>query len=141
MSSRSDKTPGGRVARLSPGGHTADKPGHSSASVVGHPEQLSGPRARTRIRPGVTTPTSAVMAAASVGIDVSKRELVIAVHPTGEQWTTATTPAAIATVVKRLQTLVPRILVIEATGGYERALVAALAVAELPVAVVNPRQV
>ena len=41
----------------------------------------------------------------SVGIDVSKRELVIAVHPTGDQWTTATTPAGIATVVKRLQTL------------------------------------
>jgi len=77
----------------------------------------------------------------SVGIDVSKRELVIAVHPTGDQWTTATTPAGIATVVKRLQTLGPGIIVVEATGGYERALVAALAVAELPVAVVNPRQV
>src|SRR4051794_6995903 len=66
MSSRSDKTPSGRVARLTPGGHTADKPGHSSASVVVHPEQLSGPRARTRIRPGVTTPRSAVMEPVSV---------------------------------------------------------------------------
>src|SRR3954464_15469090 len=139
MSSRSDKTPGGRVARLSPGGHTADQPGHSSASVVGHPEQLSGPRARTRIRPGGTTPRSAVMDAVSVGIDVSKRELVIAVDPTGEQWTTATTPAAIGTVVTRLRALAPQIIVVEATGGYERAVVAAMAVAGVPGAGGNPR--
>lgn len=77
----------------------------------------------------------------SVGIDVSKRELVIAIHPTGEQWTATTTPAAIAGVVTRLQALAPHIIVVEATGGYERGLVAAMAVAELPVAVVNPRQV
>ena len=81
------------------------------------------------------------MDAASVGIDVSKREFVIAGYPTGDQWTTMTTAAAIATVVARVRALAPRIVVIEATGGYERALVAALAVAELPVAVVNPRQV
>jgi transposase len=81
------------------------------------------------------------MDAVSVGIDVSKRELVIAVNPTGEQWTTATTPAAIGTVVTRLRALAPQIIVVEATGGYERAVVAAMAVAELPVAVVNPRQV
>src|SRR5688572_30446795 len=138
MSSRSDKTPRGRVARLSPGGHTAVQLGHSSASVVVDPEQLTGPRARTHIRPGAaTTARSAVMAAVSIGIDVSKRALVIAVHPTGEQWTTATTPAAIATAVTRVQTCDPRIIVVEATGGYERALVAALAAAELPVAVVN----
>lgn len=81
------------------------------------------------------------MDAVSVGIDVSKHELVIAVHPSGERWTTATRPAAITTLVARVRTLAPRIIVLEATGGYERALVAALAVAELPVAVVNPRQV
>jgi hypothetical protein len=74
------------------------------------------------------------MDAVSVGIDVSKRDLVIAVHSTGEQWTTATTPAAIATLVMRVRALGPRIIVVEATGGYERALVAAMAVAEMPVA-------
>src|SRR4051812_2466016 len=89
----------------------------SSTSVAAHPEQLAGPRARTRIRPGVTTPRSTVMDAISVGIDVSKRELVIAVHPTGEQWTTATTPAAIGTVVTRLRALALQIIVVEATGG------------------------
>jgi len=47
---------------------------------------------------------------------------------------------AISAVVERLRSLTPRIIVVEATGGYERALVAALAAADLPVAVVNPRQ-
>jgi len=76
----------------------------------------------------------------SVGIDVSKRELVIAVEPTGERWTSDTTVPAINAVVERLRSLRPRIIVVEATGGYERALVAALAAADVPVAVVNPRQ-
>jgi transposase len=77
----------------------------------------------------------------SVGIDVSKRTLTVAVYPTGERWTSETTAPAVAALVKRVQGLMPRIIVVEATGGYERAVAAALAAAELPVAVVNPRQV
>ena len=77
----------------------------------------------------------------SVGIDVSKAMLVVAVAPTGERWTTETTPAAIDELIARLQRVTPTIIVVEATGGYERALVAACASAGLPVAVVNPRQV
>jgi len=77
----------------------------------------------------------------SVGIDVSKATLVIAVSPTGESWSSATTPAAIDALVARLQGLTPTIIVVEATGGYERALVAACVAVGLPVAVVNPRQV
>jgi transposase len=77
----------------------------------------------------------------SVGIDVSKTTFVVAVAPTGEHWTTDTTPAGIDALVVRLQALTPAILVVEATGGYERALVAACAAAGVPVAVVNPRQV
>ena len=77
----------------------------------------------------------------SIGIDVSKTALVIAVHPTSERWTSETTPAAIEAAVGRLQAVAPTIIVVEATGGYERALVAACAAAGLPVAVVNPRQV
>lgn len=80
------------------------------------------------------------MAGVSVGIDVSKRELVVAVEPSGAQWTSATTAEALSAVVDRVRGLMPRIIVVEATGGYERALVAALAGADLPVAVVNPRQ-
>ncbi len=76
----------------------------------------------------------------SVGIDVSKTALVIAVQPSGESWTSDTTPVAIETLVARLCALTPTIVVVEATGGYERALVAACAGAGLPMAVVNPRQ-
>jgi transposase len=81
------------------------------------------------------------MESVSIGIDVSKRELVVAVWPSGERWATATTSAALAELVARARQAAPRIIVVEATGGYERALVAALAAADLPVAVVNPRQV
>jgi len=77
----------------------------------------------------------------SVGIDVSKATLVIAVDPTGARWTSETTPAAIEALVTRLRTVAPAIIVVEATGGYERAVVAGCAAAGLPMAVVNPRQV
>ncbi len=77
----------------------------------------------------------------SIGIDVSKAELVIAVQPSGERWTSATSGAALETLVARLQAAAPQIIVVEATGGYERALVAMAASVGLPVAVVNPRQV
>ena len=77
----------------------------------------------------------------TVGIDVSKATLVVAVHPTGEQWVTETTPGAVEALVARLGTLRPTLIVVEATGGYERALTAQCATAQLPLAVVNPRQV
>ena len=77
----------------------------------------------------------------SVGIDVSKATFVVAVTPTGERWASETTATAIDALVTRLQGLTPTIIVVEATGGYERALVAACAAAGLPVAIVNPRQV
>jgi transposase len=77
----------------------------------------------------------------TVGIDVSKATFVVAVRPSGERWTAETTSGAIDALVTRLQTLMPAVIVLEATGGYERALVAACAAVGLPVAVVNPRQV
>lgn len=76
-----------------------------------------------------------------VGIDVSKAALAIAVHPGGEAWTSGTGAADLEDCVQRLVALQPCLLVIEATGGYELPVVAACAVAQLPVAVVNPRQV
>jgi transposase len=77
-----------------------------------------------------------------VGIDVSKDTLQVAVVPSGDQWTTSLhTPGALDQLVTRLVAVQPTTIVIEATGGYERALVAACAAAHVPVAVVNPRQV
>jgi len=76
-----------------------------------------------------------------IGVDVSKAELVIAVHPSGETWTSETTLTAIEVLVARLQKDRPQLIVMEATAGYERPLAAACAAVGLPVAIVNPRQV
>jgi transposase len=76
-----------------------------------------------------------------VGIDVAKAHLDIAVRPGGEQWRTAHDEPGIAALVGRLAGLRPTLVVLEATGGREVGLVAALVAAGVPVAVVNPRQV
>jgi transposase len=76
-----------------------------------------------------------------VGIDVSKALLDVAVRPTGGPWRCPNDETGVAELVGRLQPLAPQLIVLEATGGRERLVVAALALAPLPVAVVNPRQV
>jgi transposase len=75
-----------------------------------------------------------------VGIDVAKAHLDIALRPTGERWALANDDVGIAALVERLQAVQPHLIVLEATGGDQRAVVAALAAAGLSVAVVNPRQ-
>jgi transposase len=74
-----------------------------------------------------------------VGIDVAKAQLDMALRPTGERWALTNDDAGIAVLVPRLQAIAPQLIVLEATGSYQRAVVAALAAAGLPVAVVNPR--
>jgi transposase len=74
-----------------------------------------------------------------VGIDVAKAQLDIAVRPSGERWAVPHDADGVVTLVARWQTLHPTLMVLEATGGLERAATAALATAGLPV-VVNPRQ-
>jgi transposase len=76
-----------------------------------------------------------------VGLDVAKVTLDVAVRPTGERWQVENDDAGIAELVARLGRLTPTLLVCEATGGYERAVVAAMAAAGVPVVVANPRQV
>src|SRR5262249_43643429 len=76
-----------------------------------------------------------------VGIDVAKAWLDVAVRPSGARWRVANAEAELPALVACLRSLLPAAVVLEATGGYERAVVAALALAELPVIVVNPRQV
>lgn len=76
-----------------------------------------------------------------VGIDVSKATLDVAVRPDGTAWQVANVPGAIDGLVDRLAALRPGLVVLEATGGYEHAVVAALATAGVPVVVANPRQV
>jgi transposase len=76
-----------------------------------------------------------------VGIDVAKAQLDIALRPTGERWAVPNDPSGFETLVARLQVVHPTLIVLEATGGLERAVTAALATAGFPVVVVNPRQV
>ena len=65
----------------------------------------------------------------------------MALRPGGAAWSCANDEAGIGELVSRLKPLAPHLIVLEATGGLERLLVAALALAGLPLAVVNPRQV
>lgn len=76
-----------------------------------------------------------------VGVDVSKAWLDVAVRPSGEQWRVGNDEAGFAELVGKLRPLQPKLVVMEATGGYQAPAAAALTVAGLVVAVVNPRQV
>ncbi len=75
-----------------------------------------------------------------IGVDVSKDKLDVAVRPDGERWQTANSEEAFPELIARLKALEPELIIIEATGGLERAVVAAMAAADLPVAMINPRQ-
>lgn len=77
----------------------------------------------------------------SVGIDVSKGALDVSAYPDGDTWRVEYTPADTTALAEQLADLEPGVVVVEATGGLEISLVAALGLAGLPVTVVNPRQV
>src|SRR4051794_40671379 len=76
-----------------------------------------------------------------VGIDVSEHRLDVHARPSGEGFATDHDDEGVAGLVERLAALAPALVVLEATGGLEVRLAAALAAAGLPVAVVNPRRV
>src|SRR3954468_21641167 len=111
-----------------------------------HPEQSPGPRGRI-CKDGSRRDTPnrlSSMDASSpvfVGIDVSKAYLDSATRPgTKTAARDPNDPAGIAALVSRLKPLAPTLVVVEATGGLEMPLVAALQVAQIPVAAINPRQ-
>ena len=76
-----------------------------------------------------------------VGIDVSKDRLDVAVRPTGKTWQVPYDAEGISSLVGNLRELVPQLVVLEATGGMELAVAGELALADVPIAVVNPRHV
>jgi transposase len=81
------------------------------------------------------------MDAIYIGIDVSKDRLDVATHPGGESFAVGRNGAGIDELIERLRAISPRVIAIEATGGFERIVAAGLAGAELPVVVVNPAHV
>lgn len=76
-----------------------------------------------------------------IGIDVSKASLDIAVHGSGARLQVENNEQGMGRLVEQLMTFEPELIVLEASGGYERLCVGALAQAGLAVAVVNARQV
>ena len=76
-----------------------------------------------------------------VGIDIAQDELVVAVQPSTQAATYRNTAEGHQTLITQLLALDPSRIVVEGTGGLERALVAALEDHKLPIIVVNPRQV
>lgn len=77
----------------------------------------------------------------TVGIDVSKDRLDVAVRPGAAAFAVERNAAGLDQLAQRLRQLAPQIVALEATGGLETIVAAALAAAELPVVVVNPAQV
>lgn len=76
-----------------------------------------------------------------VGVDVSKASVDVGVIPGDDVWQIAQEPEELQKLAEQLKALEPEVVVLEASGGYEGRVSAALAQAGLPVAVVNPRQV
>ncbi|MBV8893859.1 MAG: IS110 family transposase [Acidobacteria bacterium] len=75
-----------------------------------------------------------------VGIDVSKRFLEVSLMPDGEAFAVANDHRGIDELLSGLEELRPELVVLEATGRYERPAATAIAARGIPVAVVNPRQ-
>ena len=118
-------------------------PAGSPRSILIEPEQLPGPIEPAWCKEGPTLTQEVQMEGEPgyVGIDVSKAQVDVAVRPTGQRWIVSYDEAEIKELVSQIAELGPALVLLEATGGLELPLVAALATATLPVAVVNPRRV
>jgi transposase len=76
-----------------------------------------------------------------VGIDVSKAWLDVAVHKETTFFRVKKNDRGIAKLLEQLAEMQPTLIVLEATGGFEKMVVFELAHAGMPVVVTNPRRV
>ena len=76
-----------------------------------------------------------------VGIDVSKDRLDVEVRPSRETFFVGRNAIGLEKLVTRMRELSPHLIALEATGGFETVVAAALGAAGLPVVVINPAQV
>jgi transposase len=81
------------------------------------------------------------MDATVIGIDVAKDRLDVCVRPSGESFVVMRNSAGIEDLAERLKKIAPRVVAIEATGGFETVVAAGLAAAGVPLLIVNPAQV
>src|SRR5438876_10793362 len=108
-------------------------PQRGSPSVVpSNPNSRLGRKASPIAQGGVK------MDATYVGIDVSKEKLDVHLRPSAEAFAVARDGKGLHELVERLRGVAPVLIVVEATGGFETIVTAALAAAALPVVVVNP---
>lgn len=75
------------------------------------------------------------------GIDISKDQLDIFVLPSQDCFSVSRDGEGLERLIAQLSGLEPKLVVMEATGGFETIVAAALAAAKLPLAVVNPRRI
>jgi len=101
-----------------------------------NPNSRRGRKARSPIRQGWVAMENII-----VGIDVSKDRLDVAVRPSGEVFAIERNPIGLEQLTLRLGALSPNLVALEATGGFEIVVAAALAAARLPIVVVNPAQI
>ena len=76
-----------------------------------------------------------------IGIDVSKDRLDVAARPSGQSFQLPNTDQGIQTLVDRVREMKPTLVVLEATGGFERSAAIALTAAKIPTRIVNPARV
>jgi transposase len=76
-----------------------------------------------------------------IGIDVSRDRLDAHVRPSDESFAVGRDSEGLVALIERLRAFDPYLVVLEATGGFEVAVAAAVVAAEIPLAVVNPRQI
>lgn len=76
-----------------------------------------------------------------VGVDVAKDKLDVARSDASDVQTFTNDPAGFKALIRTFKSAAPKLIVVEATGGYEAPLIDALLDAELPVARVNPLHV
>src|SRR5918996_4023603 len=121
-------------------GKTVKKLG-SPVPLWEEPEQVPGPAKPASCKDGPVGREPLESEGPYVGIDVSKDQLDVAMRPSGDSWSMANDASGITEVVQRLAQLHPKLVVLEATGGLQMPLAAALATAGLPLSMVNARQV
>ena len=110
--------------------------GTLSAFSINNPDSRSG----RRVSP-YSQGRDMMEAPRFVGIDVSKNRLDVCVRPQSDTAQFVRDGEGIKALVDRMQQISPQIVVLEATGGFEAPVVAALADSGIAVAVVNPRQI
>src|SRR5262245_43277793 len=138
--SRSQPSP--KLGRVKVGGSPSSSGSRKTVLELGAPPTVPSSNPNSRLGGHSPHSQGRVMEhPCFIGIDVSKAHLDVYIRPLGESFRVSHDDAGFVMLIARVGPLAPAVLVLEATGGYEVTVAAALVGAGLPVAVVNPRQI